>query len=400
MDTSSPSTGTPEGQWTLGSLLRLFLPLVFRSLKLVLHQFRVLRLLSQCGTTELGINVFRCDHCGSRHWAPRSCGNRHCPQCLSSKSLQWLNNQLQSLLPISYFHCVFTVPKELKSLMLGNQKILYTILFESASETLLEFGRNRYKGNLGLTAILHTWGQKLDYHPHLHCIVTGGALSPCGTQWESCSGGKFLFPVKALSLVYRGKFMAALKKHRDEIQFPPELKKQADYDRWMLRLYTIPWVTYAKRPFGGPDSVLRYLANYTHRVAISNRRIMAVDPQAQTVTFKYRDYRDQSKVKTMTLSALEFIRRFSLHILPRGLVRIRHYGILGNNRRKKDIAAAREILEKKKRGLRKKNPPQPLPLPVHECPACGKIGVKLTCWIDSKGKVHQLMRPPPKPKTS
>src|SRR5271165_5158310 len=194
--------------------------------------------------------------------------------------------------------------------------------------------------DLGITAVLHTWGQKLDFHHHLHCIVTGGALSPDGKQWHSHKQRKFLFPVQALAALFRGKFLAGLRQMlgAQELHLPDsELKTPATRARWLSLLYTKRWVLYAKRPFGGPQQVLRYLANYTHRVALSNRRIVAVDPQQQTVTFTYRDYRHGSKLKELTLCALEFIRRFSLHILPSGLVRIRHYGILGNNRRKRDI---------------------------------------------------------------
>src|SRR5208283_2141156 len=198
---------------------------------------------------------------------------------------------------------------------------LYPLLFDCAAQSLLEFGRNRLHGDLGITAVLHTWGQKLDFHPHLHCIVTGGALSPDGKQWHSPKQRKFLFPVRAVAALFRGKLLAGLRQmiEAGELRLPESQLK-------------IP----ANRAFGGPQQVLSYLANYTHRVALSNRRIVAVDARHQTVTFTYRDYRHSSQRKELTLSALEFIRRFSLHILPPGLVRIRHYGVLGNNRRKRD----------------------------------------------------------------
>ena len=230
--------------------------------------------------------------------------------------------------------------------MLANQRKLYPLLFDCAAQSLLEFGRNRLGGNLGITAVLHTWGQKLDFHPHLHCIVTGGALSSDGKQWRSPKQRKFLFPVQAVAALFRGKFLAGLAQMLDaaELHLPDsDLKIPADRARWFSLLYSKRWVLYAKRPFGGPQQVLSYLANYTHRVALSNRRIVAVDAQHQSLTFTYRDYRHGSQRKELTLSALEFIRRFSLHILPPGLVRIRHYGILGNNRRKRDIEAARAI---------------------------------------------------------
>ena len=346
------SADTAHDRLTLGAILRAFLPALLLLLKLGNHKVRVLWHLAACGTPALGANLFACPHCRHRRWAPRSCGNRHCP-LHSSKSWQWLEKQTRSLLPITYYHCVFTLPAELNSLVLANQRRLYPLFFDCAAQSLLEFGRNRLKGDLGITAVLHTWGQKLDFHPHLHCIVTGGALSPDGKQWRSPKQRKFLFPVRALAALFRGKFLAGLRQMlgAGELHLPDsELKTPAARARWLSLLYTKRWVLYAKRPFGGPQQVLRYLANYTHRVALSNRRIVAVDPQQQTVTFTYRDYRHGSKLKELTLCALEFIRRFSLHILPSGLVRIRHYGILGNNRRKRDIEAARAIF--KRRGPR------------------------------------------------
>ena len=313
---------------------------------------------------------------------------------MASKSWQWLEKQIRSLLPITYYHCVFTLPAELNSLVLANQRRLYPLLFECAAQSLLEFGRNRLQGDLGITAVLHTWGQKLDFHPHLHCIVTGGALSPDGKRWRSPKQRKFLFPVQALAALFRGKFLAGLRQMlgAEELHLPDsELKTPAARARWLSLLYTKRWVLYAKRPFGGPQQVLRYLANYTHRVALSNRRIVAVDPQQQTVTFTYRDYRHGSKLKELTLCALEFIRRFSLHILPSGLVRIRHYGILGNNRRKRDIEAARAILKRHRRAL--KLQPQSVadpPCGARCCPSCGKAGIRLVAFTDAAGTLHMI----------
>jgi hypothetical protein len=278
--------------------------------------------------------------------------------------------------------------------MLANQRKLYPLLFDCAAQSLLEFGRNRLKGDLGITAVLHTWGQKLDFHPHLHCIVTGGALSPDGKQWRSPKQRKFLFPVQAVAALFRGKFLAGLAQMLDagELHLPDsELKIPANRARWFSLLYSKRWVLYAKRPFGGPQQVLSYLANYTHRVALSNRRIVAVDAQHQSVTFTYRDYRHGSQRKKLTLSALEFIRRFSLHILPPGLVRIRHYGILGNNRRKRDIEAARVIF--KRRGCAMELQPQSVvdpPCGGTCCPLCGKAGIRLVAFTDATGVLHMI----------
>jgi Putative transposase/Transposase zinc-binding domain len=388
------STDTAHDRLTLGAILRAFLPALLHLLKLGKHKLRVLWRLAACGTPALGANLFACPHCPHRHWAPRSCGDRHCPRCLAAKSRQWLEKQTRSLLPITYYHCVFTLPAELNSLVLANQRRLYPLLFECAAQSLLEFGRNRLHGDLGITAVLHTWGQKLDFHPHLHCIVTGGALSPDGKQWRSPKQRKFLFPVQAVAALFRGKFLAGLRQMlaAGELHLPDSrLKKPANRARWFSLLYAKRWVLYAKRPFGGPQQVLSYLANYTHRVALSNRRIVAVDAQHQTVTFTYRDYRHGSQRKELTLSALEFIRRFSLHILPPGLVRIRHYGILGNNRRKRDIEAARAIFKRRGRAVQLQ-PPSVADPPCGGmcCPLCGKAGIRLVAFTDAAGVLHMI----------
>ena len=280
------------------------------------------------------------------------------------------------------------------SLVLANQRRLYPLLFDCAAQSLLEFGRNRLHGDLGITAVLHTWGQKLDFHPHLHCIVTGGALSPDGKEWRSPKQRKFLFPVRAVAALFRGKFLAELRQMlaAEELHLPDsELKIPANRARWFSLLYRKRWVLYAKCPFGGPQQVLSYLANYTHRVALSNRRIVAVDAPHQTVTFTYRDYRHGSQRKELTLSALEFIRRFSLHILPPGLVRIRHYGILANNRRKRDIEAARAILMSRGRALElESHSVAGPPCSGMCCPLCGKTGIRLVAFIDAAGVLHMM----------
>jgi Putative transposase/Transposase zinc-binding domain len=384
------STDPAHDRFTLGAILRAFLPALVHLLRLGSHQLRVLWHLAACGTPALGANLFACPHCSHRHWAPRSCGDRHCPRCLAAKSWQWLQKQTRSLLPIPYYHCVFTLPSELNSLVLANPRRLYPLLFDCAAQSLLEFGRHRLHGDLGITAVLHTWGQKLDFHPHLHCIVTGGALSPDGKEWRSPKQRKFLFPVRALGALFRGKFLAGLAQMlaAGQLQLPDsELKIPASRARWFSLLYSQRWVLYAKRPFGGPQQVLRYLANYTHRVALSNRRILDVDAQNQSVTFTYRDYRHGLK-KEFTLSALEFIRRFSLHILPPGLVRIRHYGILGNNRRKRDIEAARATFQRCKRVMELQ--PQGVGEKPMNCPSCGKSGIRLVAFTDAAGVPHRI----------
>jgi hypothetical protein len=389
------STDPAHERLTLGAILRAFLPALVPLGKLGNHKVRVLERLAACGTPALGANLFACPHCDHRHWAPRSCGDRHCPRCLAAKSRQWLEKQTQSLLPIAYFHCVFTLPAELNSLMLANPRKLYPLLFECAAQSLLQFGRTRLQGDLGITAILHTWGQKLDFHPHLHCIVTGGALGPDGKQWRCPKQRKFLFPVRALGSLFRGKFLAGLAQmlKAAELELHDwQLKTPATRTRWLSSLYSKRWVIYAKRPFGGPQQVLRYLANYTHRVALSNRRIVQVDAQHQNITFTYRDYRQGSQRKSLTLSAAEFIRRFSLHILPAGLVRIRHYGILGNNRRKRDIEVARAIFQRRGRALELQ--PQSVAEKPMACPSCGKAGIRLVAFTDAAGLLHRIANRP------
>ena len=378
---------------TLGEVLRAFLPAVADCLQLGARPFRVLHLLAACGTAALGAHIYECCACHQRHCAPRSCGDRHCPRCLAAKSRQWLQQQLASLLPIPYYHCVFTLPQSLHALVLLNPSPLYPLLFDCASQALLEFGRNRLGGDLGLTAVLHTWGQQLNFHPHLHCIVTGGALRPDGQGWRSPKQRKFLFPIRAVAVLFRGKFLAGLKQALDHPQLlrlpEPSFTLGQVRRAWFSNLYAQRWHVYAKRPFGGPEQVLAYLANYTHRVALSNRRLLSLDPAAQTLTFTYRDYRHAAKVQLLTLSAVEFIRRFSWHILPPGLVRIRHYGILANNRRQRDVARARMLLARS--SSRKPKPSLahlPAPGPPSRCPHCGSQALRWIGFLDAHGRTH------------
>jgi len=377
----------------LGEVLRAFLSSAASRLNLGPRPWRVLRLLCACGRPELGANIYRCAHCRKRHFGPRSCGDRHCPRCLAARSRHWLEEQLASLLPIPYYHGVFTLPQELHALVLLNPTRLYPLLFACASQALLQFGRHRLGGELGLTAVLHTWGQQLNFHPHVHCIVTGGALRTDAQSWRSPKQRKFLFPIRALAALFRGKFLHGLQAMLDEaepLRLPDGIPTPGKARRrWFSELYAQRWVVYAKRPFGGPEQVLGYLAHYTHRVALSNRRIVAWDEPRQTVTFRYRDYRHGSQVKTLTLSALEFIRRFTWHILPPGLVRIRHYGILANNRRHRDIPRARALLER-----HTSRPRQPMPATVPppqapmRCPHCGHEALRWIGFLDAHGRTH------------
>jgi len=291
-----------------------------------------------------------------------------------------MERQAQDLLPIPYFHVVFTLPHDLNPLIQHNQQRLYDLLFTSATATLLEFGQNNLKAQLGITAILHTWGQTLGDHYHLHCVVTGGGLSLDGTAWVSRPAG-WLFPVRALSLVFRAKFRDGLHQlfQDQQLQFPkalPGLAEATAFAHWLRRLCRPKWVVYAKRPFAGPESVLAYLCRYTHRVGLSNRRLEDLDWAAQTVTFGYKDYAHESQRRSMTLSLDEFLRRLCLHILPPRFVKIRHYGLLANRHRSLHIAKARELLDSLPVGSvsceeirRPVKPLEPRPL---LCPHCGQ----------------------------
>ena len=317
-------------------------------------QRRVLRAIAHCRTVALGGHVEQCEACGARRIAYNSCRNRHCPKCQGKERAQWMAAEQALLLPVPYFHVVFTLPHALTPLVRANRRLLYGLLFRSAAHTLATFARDpRHLGaEPAVTMVLHTWGQTLEEHYHVHCIVSGGGLSLDGRSWVTPASAKkgrrpFLFHVKALSRVFRGTFIAALERarRRDQLRYlvhSAELAGRAPWDRLIARLRKRHWVLYSKPPFGGPEQVLKYLSRYTHRVAISNRRILFVGDGA--VRFEYRDYADHSCTKEMTLPASEFLRRFLQHVVPKGLMRIRHYGITANCRRKRKLARAREVL--------------------------------------------------------
>jgi hypothetical protein len=282
-------------------------------------QLRTLSALRQCRTSSLGGHVDACTSCGLVRVSYNSCRNRHCPKCQNLEKEQWLLSRENELLPVPYFHLVFTLPDKLHPLALHQPAQLYTILFEAAWQTMKAFGSDpRHLGaQAGMIAILHTWGQTLSLHPHLHCIVPGGGITKTGKWKLARSKGKFLFPVKAMSRVFRAKFVAALR------------KVFAGLDAAFYQsLFEKPWVVYAKQPFLGPKQVIEYLGRYTHKVALSNHRLLAVDKDY--VTFAYKDYRQSGLKKQMSLAPVEFIRRFCLHILPRAFVRIRHFGFLSS----------------------------------------------------------------------
>jgi hypothetical protein len=343
-------------------------------------QHKVMRAIEVCRTAILGGHKEVCKHCGAKRHAYNSCRNRHCPKCQTLVKAQWLEDRKAELLPVPYFHGVFTLPHELNALVLANKTVLLNMLFATVSATLLEFGRNNLGGKIGFTMLLHTWNQLLRPHFHVHCVIPAGALSEHGQRWIP-GNARFLFAVKALSKVFCGKFVDALEQAYAEgklcfVGAAEELATPAGFANLIQGLRTADWVVFSKRPFGGPEKVLDYLGRYTHRVAISNHRIL--DVSDGEVTFSFRDRRHDDELRTATVSANEFIRRFLLHVLPDGFVRIRHFGFLASRTKAKDLPRCREIL-----GQPPELPPRRrltvaewvkelLDVDVNRCPSCGR----------------------------
>lgn len=312
------------------------------------EHLRALHAIQNCRTAILGGNLNACDRCGHRVNSYNSCRNRHCPKCQGAARQKWLANRTAELLPVPYFHVVFTLPHLLAPLALQNKQVLYGILFRAVSETLLQVAADpKHLGaDIGFLTVLHTWGQNLSHHPHIHCVVPGGGMSLDRSRWVG-SGDRFLLPIVVLSRLFRGKFLAFLRKavRQGKLQFHgvfADLATRRGFGRLLKKAYGCEWVVYTKPPFGGPEHVIRYLARYTHRVAISNHRIVSiVDGQ---VTFLWKDYAHGGKQKKMTVAATEFLRRFFQHVLPKGFVRIRHFGFLANGQRKELLDTCRKLL--------------------------------------------------------
>lgn len=312
-------------------------------------QRRVLRAIARCRTTALGGHVEGCDGCGYQRIAYNSCRNRHCPKCQGAARAKWMAAEQATLLPVEYFHVVFTLPHALNALIRINPRQLYRLLFHAAAATLLAFARDpkHLGGEPAITMVLHTWGQNLTEHAHVNCVVSGGGLSAEARSWHSTKRRGFLFSVTALSKVFRGKYLAALARlyRKGALRFVGQCAQLSEGRNWLQRLAELRrthWVVYAKPPFGGPECVLKYLGRYTHRVAISNQRILFVGNGV--VRFTWKDYADHNARKEMTLRAEEFLRRFLLHVVPRGCMRIRHYGLLANRQREPKLARCREVL--------------------------------------------------------
>lgn len=375
----------------LGALLRTFLEPHLATHSVPAHERKILRALARCGTGELGYADYQCPDCDEVERVPRGCGNRHCPRCQGRLAHAWRERQEESLLDTRYFHAVFTLPHALLPLCAARPAAMYRLLFDAAAETLLQLGRERLGGTLGLTAVLHTWGQQLNRHPHVHMIVTGGALDAAG-NWHPAKRAGYLFPLGTMGALFRGKFLAGLNalKTGGAVPAPP-----AGWPKLWKQIGHAPWIVYCKKPFAGPEQVLAYLANYTHRVALSERRIVAVDAAARTVTIRWRDYRVKgcahaagrvkggppgAAQKLLTLDVDEFLRRFRSHLLPHGFTKIRHYGLLANAARARLVPVARAAIaalalgQKKPAAGRKKDgataPPadaSPWPPPCAHC---------------------------------
>ena len=304
-----------------------------------------------CRTAALGGHLDQCDQCGHCAISYNSCRNRSCPKCQGAARAQWLTEREAELLPVEYFHVVFTLPQQIAHLALQNARIVYSILFRTVAETLLTIAADpKHLGAaIGFLAVLHSWGSNLMHHPHIHCVVPGGGISPDNSRWIPCRKYRksFFLPVKVLSGFFRKRFLIHLRRayRKGKLQFHGELEplaQPAAFEALCQKAGRLQWVVYAKRPFGGPEQVLKYLARYTHRVAISNRRLLSMEDGR--VTFEWKDYAAGNQTKTMTLEAVEFIRRFLLHVLPSGFVHIRHFGFLANRKRKANLALCRSLL--------------------------------------------------------
>lgn len=346
--------------------------LQLKSLSLTSWHYRALQAIRRCRTKAMGGHIDQCDCCHKLHLSYNSCRNRHCPNCQGHKREQWIRAREEELLNVPYFHVVFTLPGEFNSYALAHGKIVYSILFKTAWQTLQQFGENpkHLGGKMGMIAVLHTWGQNLSLHPHLHCIVPGGGLSKAGNWKKAKNNGKYLFNVKSMSQVFRAKYVAALRK--SNLKIPRKV-----YDA----VFSKKWVVYAKQPFRSPKYVIEYLGRYTHKIAISNHRIVAIDHKDKKVTFAVKEYRHGGRKTNLTLSSQEFIRRFALHILPKGFTRIRHYGILSSSWKKEKLPKLQAELATKKIEIIKVKQS----LLHRQCPTCKKGKLHTILLFDGRG---------------
>lgn len=343
--------------------------------KVIGYKQKVVQAIRRCKTGELGAHKYVCDECGHEEIVYNLCRNRHCPNCQTGKKLKWIEARKEEVLNIKYYHVVFTIPNEIYSIAIQNQDKMYKLLFKASAEKLQELaGDKKYLGaEIGFFSVLHTWGQNLMFHPHIHCVVTGGGLTEIG-KWKE-KEEDFFIPVKVMSRKFRGKFLSYMKE--EKLNFYGEnkyLENPENYDRLMSEMYNKEWVVYCKEPFNNPGSVIQYLGRYTHRVAISNERIVKMEDNK--VTFKWRDYKDNNQMKEMTITIKEFIRRYLIHILPPRFMKIRYYGILGNRNKEKKLHKCKILTRTKIRKI-KKLPAlellkQTLGKDFNLCPTCKK----------------------------
>ena len=373
---------------------------------LSLGQLRVMSAIEACRTAALGGHVMRCEDCAHIDIAYNSCRDRHCPKCQAAAAYDWLQARRAELLPVPYYHVVFTLPAQIADIAYTNKSVIYGALFKAASETLLRIAADpKHLGaKIGVTMVLHTWGSALTHHPHVHCLVPGGGISPDGLRWISCRPGYFLC-VKVLSRLFRRLMCERLAaaNAKGALQFFGANTALKDWDafrKFLKPLRRMKWVVYAKRPFAGPDSVLSYLARYTHRVAIANSRLVTFD--GERVSFKYKDYRreGQARYGVMTLDAHEFIRRFLLHVLPNGFHRIRHYGLFANTARAENVANARALLggavqPTPAQDTTSANTASPEPATPTPCPCCG--GPMILVEVFERGAIPKARLFPPAP---
>jgi hypothetical protein len=357
--------------------------------ELMPEQRRALNDLTACRTAALGGHVLECPECGHQQIAYNSCRNRHCPTCQATAAARWVEARAADLLPVPYFHLVFTLPDVLDPLALANPRIVYDLLMRSAAETVLELTADpeHLDARTGILAVLHTWGQTLQFHPHVHCVVPGGGLSPAKTHWIA-SRPNFFLPVRQLSKLFRGKMLAGLRAafNSGKLRVAAHVASaRAEFKRLVSAAARTDWVVYAKRPFGGPQTVLKYLARYTHRVAIGNCRLL--DLEEGIVRFRYKDYAHGNRKRVMKLRAVEFVRRFLLHVLPRGFVRIRHYGLLANRHRQENLTLCRQLLERGMTAEEESGEPEqrgesPVSItPTRVCPICGAGRMIVICEL-------------------
>lgn len=388
----------PRPALELADIFRLHGPAYRQAHPLPLHQLKLMQAIETCRTAALGGHVEQCGQCDFTRISYNSCRNRHCPKCQSLARAKWLEQRKAELLPVEYFHVVFTIPEQIAAIAFQNKSVVYKILFQATAETLLTIARDsKHLGaEIGFFCVLHTWGQNLHHHPHLHCVIPGGGVSSDHQRWVACRPGFFL-PVRVLSRLFRRLFLEELEKayRADKLRFYSDLKPLQDpqtFAHYLAPLRETEWVVYAKPPFGGPEQVLEYLGRYTHRVAISNQRLVAM--RDGEVTFRWKDYKHEQRPKTMTVSAAEFIRRFLSHALPPGFQRIRYYGLFASVHRRAAIAFCRRLLLAPVSDL--------LPKPardyrdlyqaltgksLHRCPQCG-VGEMIIIEVLASGRDH------------